>query len=117
MKIRINTVLFFSLLVLSHQTTLAQSPDKILKKAIKATGGEKALLNITSSKTSGIIIRLGDNATGGFRTQTAQPNLYTSSFDLGGFETAVGYNGKSSWIRDSKTGLRTLTGTTSRDFQ
>jgi hypothetical protein len=60
---------------------------------------------------------LSDNAGGNFQSQTVQPNLYTSSFDLNGFETAVGYNGKSGWSRDSKTGLRTLTGAAGRDFQ
>ena len=80
-------------------------------------GGEKALRNITSTKSSGRITRLSDNAAGNFQSQTVQPNLYAGSFDLGGFETAVGFNGKSGWIRDSKTGLRTLTGNAGRDFQ
>jgi len=38
-------------------------------------------------------------------------------FDLNGFEVAVGYNGKSGWMRDSKNGLRTITGDPSKDFQ
>lgn len=117
MKITIITALFFSFLVLFNQITPAQSPDKILKNAVKAMGGEKALRNINSTKSSGRITRMSDNATGNFQSQAVQPNLYTSSFDLGGFETAVGYNGKSSWSRDSKNGLLTLTGDASRSFQ
>jgi hypothetical protein len=117
MKITIITALFFSVLVLCHQVTPAQSADKILKNSVKAMGGEKVLRNIASTKTSGRITRLSDNAAGNFQSQTVQPNLYTSSFDLNGFEMAAGYNGKSSWSRDSKTGLRTLTGATGRDFQ
>jgi hypothetical protein len=117
MKLTIITALFFSFLVLSHQITPAQSPDKVLKNAVKAMGGEKALRNITSTKSSGRIVRISDNATGSFQSQTVQPNLYTSSFDLGGFETVVGYNGKSGWFRDSKNGLRTLTGAAGTDFQ
>jgi hypothetical protein len=117
MKITIITALFLSFLVFCHQITPAQSPDKILKNAVKATGGEKALRNITSTKSSGRIVRTSDNAAGSFQSQTVQPNLYASSFDLNGFETAIGYNGKSSWSRDSKTGLRTLTGAEGRDFQ
>jgi len=117
MRITIITALFLSILVLCHQITPAQSPDKILKKAIKASGEEKALRNITSTKADGRISRMSDNATGNFQSQAVQPNLYTRSFDLNGFETAVGYNGKSSWNRDSKNGLRTLTGTAGRDFQ
>jgi len=110
MKITIITALFFSFLVLCHQITPAQSPDKVLKNAVKAIGGEKALRNITSTKSNGRITRLSDNASGNFQSQSIQPNLYTSSFDLDGFERAFGYNGKSSWTRDSKTGLQTLTG-------
>jgi hypothetical protein len=117
MKITIITALFFSFLALSHQITPAQSPDKVLKNAVKAIGGEKALRNIVSTKATGKITRLSDKATGNFQSQSIQPNLYTSSFDLDGFETAVGYNGKSGWIRDSKSGLRTLTGAAGRDFQ
>jgi len=32
-------------------------------------------------------------------------------------EVSMGYNGKSAWMRDSRDGLRTLTGDASRDFQ
>lgn len=117
MKIRITLALIFSFWVLGHQTVSAQSLDKVLKNAVKAMGGEKALHSITSTKSAGRITRLSDNATGDFLSQSAQPNLYTNSFNLGGFETEVGYNGKSSWIHDSKTGLRTFTGMASRNFQ
>ena len=44
-------------------------------------------------------------------------NLYGGMFDLNGFEVATGYNGKSGWIRDSRNGLRTITGDASKDFQ
>ena len=117
MKTTIITALFFSFLVFFNQTTPAQSPDKIFKNAAKAMGGEKALRNVTSTKTSGRITRIGDNSGGRFQSQAAQPNLYTSSFDLNGFETAAGYNGKSGWSRDSKTGSSTITGAAARDFQ
>jgi hypothetical protein len=117
MKTTIITALFFSFLVLFNQIAPAQSPDKILKNALKAMGSEKALRKTTSTKSSGTLTRLRDNATGNFQSQAAQPNLYASTFDLNGFETAVGYNGKSGWRRDSKTGLSTLTGAAGRDFQ
>ncbi|HEX8265644.1 MAG TPA: hypothetical protein VF596_09580 [Pyrinomonadaceae bacterium] len=117
MKLTIITALLFIFFVFFHQTTPAQSPDKILNKAIKAMGGEKVLRKVTSSKCDGSITRLSDNASGKFQLQTVQPNLYASSFDLNGFETSVGYNGKSGWTRDSKNGLRTLTGAEGRDFQ
>ncbi len=112
--------LFFSILILMFACSgqiAAQSPGKILKQANKALGGEKALEANKSRQMSGKIIRLADGASGAFQMQTAQPNFYHSSFDLNGFETESGYNGKSGWRRDSRDGLRTLTGNASRDFQ
>ncbi len=94
----------------------AQSPGKILKQAAKALGGERVLQNVRSRREKGKITRLKDGASGNFQAQTAQPNFYNESYDLGGFETESGFNGKSGWQRDSRDGLRTLTGDASRDF-
>jgi hypothetical protein len=49
--------------------------------------------------------------------QAMRPNLFNLSFDVGGFEVESGYNGKSGWMRNSRDGLRTLTGDASVDFQ
>lgn len=98
----------------------AQSPDKIIKQAIKAmtnNKGEKVLREIKSWQAKGTITNLKDGETGGYQAMAALPNLYTSTYDLRGLEVSVGYNGKSGWMRDSRDGLRTLTGAASRDFQ
>jgi hypothetical protein len=95
----------------------AQSPGKILSQAGKALGGEKVLKTIRSRSAIGRVRRLSDGASGAYQTQTQEPNFYLESFDLNGFEIARGYNGKSGWTRDSRDGLRTLTGEPSRDFQ
>lgn len=95
----------------------AQSPDKILKQANKKLGGEKALQNVKSWQKTGKITRLKDGASGAFEARSAQPNFYNERFDLNGFETETGFNGKSGWTRDSREGLQTLTGDASRDFQ
>jgi hypothetical protein len=107
-------VIFLAIFALS---VAAQSPNKILKQAEKALGGAKALQNVRNAQRKGTITRTKDGASGAFLMQTADPNFYSESFDLNGFETASGYNGKSGWTRDSREGLRTLTGTASRDFQ
>lgn len=113
--------LLFIFCTLSSSSSLsavqAQSTGKILKQASKALGGEKALQNIRSRQKSGTITRLRDGASGAFLMQTAAPNFYNESYDLGGFEIESGYNGKSAWSRDSREGLKTFTGTASRDFQ
>jgi hypothetical protein len=95
----------------------AQSPNKILSQANKALGGEKALKGVRAWQVSGKITRLSDGANGVFNAFAQNPNLYGEAYDLNGFEIAAGYNGKSGWTRDSKNGLRTLTGEASRDFQ
>lgn len=94
----------------------AQSPDKILKQANKTLGGEKVLRGVKSWRKTGTITRLKDGATGAFEMQAMQPNFYNIRFDLNGFETESGFNAKSGWQRDSREGLRTLTGAESRDF-
>ncbi len=110
--------LFSILLVFAFSSfTQAQSADKVLKKALKAMGGEKAIKKVKSWQSKGKITRTGDGASGNYQVSAMQPNFYTGFFDVNGFETAVGYNGKSAWLRDSKDGLRTMTGTASRDFQ
>lgn len=111
--------LFFSVLILTFfclTNAVAQSPSKILKQANKALGGEKNLQSVKSFRKTGTIIRLKDGAAGAFQMQGAQPNFYNLTFDLDGFETESGFNGKSGWRRDSRDGLRTLTGEASRDF-
>ena len=111
--------LFFSVFVLTFfclTNVAAQSPGKILKQANKALGGEKNLQSIKSFRKTGTITRVKDAATGAFQMQGAQPNFYNLTFDLDGFETESGFNGKSGWRRDSRDGLRTLTGDASRDF-
>src|SRR5688572_24472115 len=94
----------------------AQSPAKILKDAERALGGGKALGRITSVEKRGKITRLADGAAGTVLIQTQRPNLYNISFDIAGFEIESGYNGKSAWTRDSRSGLQTLTGDRSADF-
>ncbi len=111
------SLFLFILCALSFVNVLAQSPDKILKQANKSLGGEKALQAIQSREKIGKITRVKDGGSGNFRERLAQPNFYNVAFDLDGFETETGFNGKSGWTRDSRDGLRTLTGAASRDLQ
>jgi len=113
MKSRFLIISIFFLAV----STFAQSPAKVLKQAEKALGGTKALTQITSWRKSGTITRVEDGLTGKVVLQTSRPNLYNLSIDINGFEIETGFNGKSGWMRDSRNGLRTLTGDASTDFQ
>ncbi|MFM8441526.1 MAG: hypothetical protein ACKN97_09575 [Acidobacteriota bacterium] len=94
----------------------AQSADKIFKNALKAMGG-KPVQALRSEVQSGTIVRTDNGTSGTFLIQSSKPNLYHVKYDVGGFETEFGYNGKSAWLRDSASGLRTLTGESSIDMQ
>lgn len=109
-------LLTFLLLVLSNSAQ-AQSPDAILKRATKAIGGEKALRIVRARSMKGTLTRTSDGATGTYQASMLRPGLFIRSFDIRGFEMSTGFNGKSGWSRDSRDGLRTLTGSASRDFQ
>src|SRR5262249_32831501 len=95
----------------------AQSPDKILKQAVKALGGESAMRRITTREAKGAIRRASDGAQGSFQMLTLKPDLYLLALDVGGLEVREGFNGKSAWRRDSRAGLRTLTGVESLSLQ
>jgi hypothetical protein len=112
--------IFVSILLISFALpSLAQSADRILKQSIKTmTGGagEKALRRVTAWQATGSVTRSRDGATGRFQMSAMQPNLFVFNWEIGGFETSAGFTGKSSWRRDSRDGLRTLTGEASDDL-
>lgn len=95
----------------------AQSPNSILKKAAKASGFQKEMRNINSSQIKGKILRLSDNASGTFQAESLQPNLYRETIAFKNIESSRSFNGKSAWMRDSRDGLRTLTGEASEDLK
>lgn len=97
--------------------TQAQSPGRILKQSIKALGGEKSIRKINSWQARGRITDIESGEGGAYNASAMKPDLYNLEFDIRGLEFGFGYNGKSGWQRDSRDGLRTLTGDLSRDFQ
>jgi hypothetical protein len=109
--------LLFVICVFAVAAASAQSPSKIVSQANKALGGEKALKAINSTVQTGKITRLSDNTTGSYSAFASGGSLYGTRYDFNGFEFAFGYNGKSGWTRDSRNGLRTMTGETGRDLQ
>ena len=112
---RIKFLALFFLLV--SIPAFAQSPSKVLKQAERTLGGAKAFQNVGTWTKTGKITRIKDGASGTFSMHTAGPNLYHIRYDIEGFETESGFNGRSGWTRDSRTGLSTLTGDASTDFQ
>ena len=94
----------------------AQSADGIVKQAAKAMGGEPALRRVKTWEAAGVITRKRDGAVGRFRGAAMRPDLYAVDFEIAGVETGAGFTGKSSWRRDPREGLRTLTGVASDAF-
>ena len=113
MKFKLLLFLAFALSI----SAPAQSPASILKRAEKAMGGAKALQNVRAWSRTGTITNVKTGSKGKYRSETTQPNFYHAIFDLDGFEIESGYNGKSGWERDSRGGLRTLTGDASLAMQ
>jgi hypothetical protein len=111
-----NFFILLTILVLSISAA-AQSPSKVLKQAEKAMGGAKALGSVNTIERTGTIRRLSDGTTGRYSMQSSKPGFYHEEYELAGFEFETGYNGRSGWQRDSRSGLNTLTGDTSVDFQ
>src|SRR5262245_21373098 len=94
----------------------AQSADGVIKRAARAMGGEQALRRVKTWEAAGVITRKRDGAVGRFRGAAMRPDLYAINIDIAGAETGVGFTGKSSWRRDRREGLRTLTGGASDAF-
>jgi outer membrane lipoprotein-sorting protein len=117
MKRNLLFLIFLSLFVLAPVGVLAQTPQKILKNATKALGKKKAMKAVNSWQKKGLIIRRKDGASGEILMQATKPDLYNATFDIRGFESEVGFNGRSGWIRDSREGLKTFTGDESDDFK
>lgn len=96
---------------------LGQSTAKLVERANKAFGGEKRLRNVSSWFVSGEVKRVSDGVKGRYSAYAVSQGFYGGIFELEGFEVQVGYNGKSGWIRDSRNGLRTLTGDEATFFE
>ena len=95
----------------------AQSPAKVLKQAEKALGGIKALQAVHSISKTGRITRMSDGVRGQYRYKSAQPNLLSTIYDVGGEEQEISFNGSSGWARDPRGNLFTLTAAPSIHLQ
>lgn len=115
MKFRLNTVCLWLLLLAC--AAAAQSPSSVLKKAEKAMGGAKPIAAARGWVRVGTVVDSKTNAKGRFTSRSSAPNLYHLAYDLDGIEYESGFNGKSGWERDSRNGLRTLTGDASLAMQ
>lgn len=101
----------------ASQPVAAQSADRILNRGVKALGGRAALGRVTAYQMKATITRERDGATGSYRVAVMRPNLFAMITEIDGFESSWGFNGESGWRRDSRDGLRTLTGAESADFR
>jgi hypothetical protein len=110
----VKTILLAAVLTV---TVAGQSPEKILKLAEKALGGEKAIRSEQSLVRKGHVTRLSDGAAGSYVSRTAEPVLFNEKIEINGYEIEIGTNGRSGWQRNSRDGLRTLTGDASIEIR
>src|SRR5688572_13715304 len=113
---RMRVLLVLTFITVVTPAAFAQSPTKILKAAEKAMGGQRAVRAVQSAEFTGTIKNAGDGSSGKFSMKIGRPGLYYVKYDIGGFEHEAGSNGRSAWVRDSRDGLRTLTGDASNGF-
>lgn len=113
----IAALLLFLSGIAAPEALAQRNPKKMLDRAEKALGEKKTFQKIETVIKRGLITRFSDGATGEVVLQASKPDLYNISFDIRGFEYETGFNGRSGWVRDSREGLRTLTGDLSRDLK
>ncbi len=101
---------YFLIIICFAVSVGAQSPSSILKKAEKALGNSKQLIASRAWLRTGTVSNPAAGTKGRYLSQTSQPNLFHTAYDLDGIEFESGFNGKSGWTRDSRNGLQTLTG-------
>ncbi len=116
-QVAIIVIVVLVFLIFGKAFVQAQSAGDILKKAAKASGFEKEMRNVKSSQIKGKIVRLNDNASGTFQSESQEPNLYRETITIKNAEITRSSNAKSVWMKDSRDGLRTLTGDASEDFK
>lgn len=116
--LRGGTLLALLFIISSAPLVSAQrDPERMLDRAEEALGDKKAVRNVESRIKRGLITRVSDGASGEILLQVSKPDNYNLFFEIRGFETEVGFNGRSAWLRDSREGLKTLTGDRSRDLK
>ena len=102
----------FAILILAlfgAAAALGQSADKIINQYQKAVGGANQLRRIDSTTYIGTVTD-SNGRTGKFIWRFKRPDRMVLEMDLSGFEINTAYNGRSAWRRDSRDGLRTMTG-------
>src|SRR5882724_11432285 len=109
--IKPNRILVLSLWTMGLVATVsAQSADKIIAEHQKAIGGNAQIKRMDSVTYTGTVTNPATGQTGAFCWRFKYPDRMELEMDLSGFEISTAYNGRSAWRRDSRDGLRTLTG-------
>ncbi len=83
--------------------------DKVIERAVRATGGANAVLTIRSTEISGSVVRRNDGKTGLYTELTAGPSQRLQEITFGQEVITKANNGVSGW-RKAPSGLATLTG-------
>ncbi|HZS47389.1 MAG TPA: hypothetical protein VFC63_20125 [Blastocatellia bacterium] len=110
MKKTDHLVILLLCLLLFSVGVFGQSADKVISQYQKAVGGVNQLRRIESTEYTGSVTNEATGETGNFFWRFKRPDRMELEISLNGFEISTAYNGRSAWRRDSRDGLRTLTG-------
>ncbi len=75
----------------------AQDAQKIISQYVKASGGSKALSQLSSVVLEGTVVAAGESPSGTFTLDTRRPNRYYFELIWGNTRRIEAYNGKSVW--------------------
>ncbi|MBI3405908.1 MAG: hypothetical protein HY046_10680 [Acidobacteria bacterium] len=87
----------------------AQSGDEIIKRHVKAAGGDKKLKSITSVRYAGTV-SLNGGVAKPFTWFERRPDRFYIEMQTERGAQIDSYNGRSGWREDPGAGLRTVTG-------
>jgi len=93
--------LFFAIML---SPLLAQDAAKILKKMIKAQGGEKVLSSIKDSMMTGTMEMIQMGLTGSITMYQKEPNMMRMDAEVMGMTITQAYDGETAWMINPQTG-------------
>ena len=92
-------MILLAVLLLAARPACAQKPDDILKRNIKASGGEKTLLAVQSVRFDGTVALAGEKRP--FLWQLKRPDLFYMEIQTAPGGLMEAYNGRSGWYENA----------------
>src|SRR5215475_4366727 len=92
-------------------------PEKIVADYVNAMGGSRVLARIQTQRIDGNLTETSAGRTGSYSLITKAPNRFYQEQLIEPDHEVTAYNGMSAWAQNPSDGLRTLTGSESREAE